>query len=115
MSRKIKEYENLIGLLLGPVRERPAMYLGEARLTMMPNFITGYEMGYQMTKSDNSSTEHYFESPGFLNWYFEKNTIGRLTNTWMNPFWDEANGDDFEALMIYFKHLEEYANFLKHK
>lgn len=114
MRRNIKEYENLIGLLLGPIRERPAMFLGEARISRLPNFIQGYEMGYQMTKTENSHKEYYFDAPGFLNWYFDKHNIG-LTNTWMNPFWDEAHGDDFEALKVYFHRLEEYSNYLKNK
>ena len=42
----IKLPNSLTDILLDVVRERPAMYLGEAKISNLANFIIGYMIGF---------------------------------------------------------------------
>ncbi len=53
MGTDIKEYKNLTGLLLGLIRQRTGMFLGEPRISLLKNFIFGYDMGFQMAKNND--------------------------------------------------------------
>ncbi len=108
MPTDIKEYKNLIGLLLGPIRERPAMFLGENKISELPNFLLGYSMSSLMTKTSETHVDKYFNEPGFIDWYFNKYNI-TWTSFWQTPFLEEAKGDEKKALNLFFKYLEEYS------
>jgi hypothetical protein len=110
MKHNIKEYKNLIGLLLGPVKERPALFISQAKISRLPNFITGYKIGNFMASDVNDTIDPYFENPGFINWFFEKYNIE--SPIMEKPFLDEANGDEKKALDLFFTYLEEYAKFI---
>jgi len=107
MGTDLKEYRNLTGLLLGPIRERPGMYLGEPRISLLPNFILGYSMGFHMAKNIDEAMDEYFGETGFLEWFLKKYKI-KQTSFWQTPFLDEANNDEKKALEIFFKYLDEY-------
>jgi DNA gyrase/topoisomerase IV subunit B len=107
MGTDIKEYKNLTGLLLGPIRQRPAMYLGEAKISSLPNFILGYNMGFNMARNRDVSIDEYFSENGFLEWFFKKYNIAQ-TSFWHTPFLEEAKQDEKKALELFFKYLEEY-------
>lgn len=108
MAKGFKDYKDLTGLLLGPIRERPAMYLGEGKISKLQNFIFGYSIGFLMAKQSDKQIDTYFDKPGFLDWFTEKYNI-KQTNFWYAPFLDEANGDEKLALELFFKYLEEYS------
>lgn len=107
MGTDFKEYKNLTGLLLGPIRQRPAMYLGEPKISLLPNFILGYHLGFYMAKNHDTVMDKYFGETGFLEWFFKKFNIGQ-TSFWMTPFLNEANQDERKALELFFKYLDEY-------
>lgn len=109
MGTDIKEYKNLTGFLLGPVRQRPGMYLGEPKISLLPNLILGYSIGFHMAKSNDTAMDNYFGETGFLEWFFKKYNIGQ-TSFWKTPFLDEANQDEQKALELFFKYLDEYNN-----
>jgi hypothetical protein len=104
---KIRDYKGLTNFLLEVVRIRPAMYLGEAKLSLLPTFIIGYNIGYHMANSSDQDIDEYFDGNGFLEWFYKKRNI-RNTGSWTTPFLEEAKGDESKALMLFFKHLEEY-------
>src|SRR6218665_702852 len=108
MSTNIRDYKHLIGLLLGPVRERPALFLGENKISKLPEFIVGYNMGYLMTRTPDTPAERYFDDPGFIEWFFEKHKIPRY-GLWHQAFLEQAHGDEKKALDLFFTSLEEYA------
>jgi hypothetical protein len=112
MTTNNKEYKNLIGLLLGPIRERPAMYLGENKISNLPNFIIGYSMGFLMAKNADTPIDNYFDNPGFITWYLNTKKI-TWASYWHTLFLEEAKGDEKEALDLFFKYLEEYSKYLK--
>lgn len=107
MGKDYKEYKNLIGLLLGPIRQRPAMYLGEYKISMLPNFIFGYNMGFYIAKNNDVDMDAYFDECGFLEWFYKKYNIEK-SSFWITPFLEEAKNDEKKALDIYFKYLDEY-------
>lgn len=107
MPIDIKIYKDLLGVLLGPVRERPALYLGEYKISSLPNFITGYSLGRHVNKSNDAKPDRYDE-PGFIDWYFKAYKIEN-TSFWQTPFLKEAKGDEKKALDLFFKYLEEYS------
>jgi|KBSSwiStaDraftv2_1062776.scaffolds.fasta_scaffold1934832_2 hypothetical protein len=107
MSATANEYKNLIELLLGPIIKRPAMFLGQARISMLPNFIIGYNMGYHIAKNDGDMIEKQLGEGGFLDWLLKKKNIPG-PNSWTTPFPDEANYDEEKAIQLLFKYLEEY-------
>lgn len=100
-------YKDLIGLLLGPIRERPALFLGEYKISALPNFITGYSIGRHLNKSSNAKPDR-FDEPGFIDWYFKTYKIESKI-FWHTPFLEEAKGDEKKALDLFFKYLEEYS------
>jgi len=108
MGNDIKKYKNLTGLLLGPIRKRPGMYLGEPKISLLSNFIFGYQMGFYMAKNNDGAMDEYFGETGFLEWFFKKYNI-RQTSFWRTPFLDEADQDEKKALELFFKYLEEYS------
>jgi hypothetical protein len=108
MVTDLKIYKDLIGLLLGPVRERPALYLGEYKISALPNFITGYSLGRHLNKNTDAKPDKYFDEPGFIQWYFKKYNIAD-TSFWQTPFLEEAKGDEKIALDLFFKYLDEYS------
>ena len=108
MPTDLKIYKDLTGVLLGPVRERPALYLGEYKISKLPNFITGYSIGSHMTKNIDAQPDKYFEGPGFINWFFKKYNIAD-TSFWQTPFLEEAKGDEKKALDLFFDYLDEYS------
>jgi hypothetical protein len=63
------QYNNLTELLLKFVRARPGMYLGKNKISMLTNFIYGYDF-----RDAISSTERdfFFGENGFLEWYRNK-------------------------------------------
>ena len=107
METDFKEYKNLTGLLLGPIRQRPAMYLGEAKISLLSNFIFGYSMGFHMAKSSDNEIDDYFGEAGFLEWFFQKYNLEQ-TSFWETPFLNEANNDEKKALQLFFEYLEKY-------
>jgi len=100
------EHKNLTELLLGKIRQRPGMYLGEAKISKLLNFIVGYVMGYFLAKGKN---DEYFGDNGFLEWFHKKYNV-KQTSYWQTPFLEEADSDEAKALVLYFKYLEEYYN-----
>jgi DNA gyrase/topoisomerase IV subunit B len=109
MGIDMKEYKNLTGILLGPIRQRPGMYLGEPKISLLPNFILGYSIGYHMAKNNDDAMDNYFGETGFLDWFFKKYTI-EPTSLWRTPFLEEANQDEGKALELFFKYLDEFNN-----
>ena len=107
MMNHTKDYKNLIGFLLGPIRERPGMYLGKNEISCLANIIIGYSIGHEMGKSAESSTDTTFVD--FLKWYENKNSLPRASY-WKQYFLNEANQNETLALELFFRHLEEYNN-----
>lgn len=105
--KSVSEYKNLVDFLLKVVRERPAMYLGEAKLSRLPNFITGYNIGYHIAAQNDEGDGYFDQQHGFLQWFYNKYNIEQ-TSFWETLFLSEAQGDDKQALLLFFKYLEEY-------
>jgi hypothetical protein len=108
MSTNLKDCKDLIGILLGPIRKRPALFLGEKQISKLPNFIAGYSIGYSMAKESEASFEKYFEEPGFLNWFYQSHNL-EPESFWHLSFLEEANGNEEKALDLYFSYLEKYS------
>lgn len=106
---KVKDYKNLTGFLLGPVRERPAMYLGNGnvKISSVLNFITGYSIGFEMAKENATAIDDYFSENGFVEWFLKKKGIENIS-FWETPLLEEANNDEEKALHLFFEYLEKY-------
>lgn len=106
---KYKEYKNLTNFLLGPVRKRPAMYLGNGniKLSSIQNLITGYNIGFEMARNEDVSFDDYFGEDGFVSWFLKKKNIEKIS-FWETLLLEEANYDEEKALYLYFDYLEEY-------
>ena len=104
MTKQTQDYQDLLSFLLGPLRERPGMYLGEPKISKLVNFISGYMICLGITNNDDK----YFDNPGFLSWLYKKYNLD-MTSYWIDPFLKEANGDEKKALQLYFNYLEEYS------
>ena len=102
----------LVDFLLNVVRIRPAMYLGEAKISRLTTFISGYQIGYFTAMQDGSVMDEYFGRNGFLEWFYRKYNIENKS-FWEIPFLEMANHDDAQALLIYFEYLEKYRNVIK--
>ncbi len=109
MSKNLKDYKNLTGMLLGPIRERPVMYLGEPKISKLSNFIIGYQLGYLMAKKTNSHDDDYLGEFGFLEWFYKKYNI-KVTSFWETPFLEKVKNNEEKALQLFFSYLEEYQN-----
>ncbi len=107
IGTNIKVYKDLLGLLLGPVREKPGMYIGEAKISNLPNFIIGYNMAIQMSTDTTISSDRYFQ-PGFLEWFYHRYHI-KPASFWETAFLEEAKNDEEKALELFFEYLEEYS------
>jgi hypothetical protein len=105
----LKEYKDLTGFLLGPLRKRPGMFLGRPEISRLPNFILGYSIGFEMAKTSDNEADYYFGENGFLDWYF-KMFPERFSSYWTDSFLIEANNDETLALEIFFNYLERYKN-----
>ncbi len=108
MGTEVIEYKDLTDFLLGVVRIRPAMYLGEAKISLLPTFIIGYMVGCNLARNPDFK-DTYFDDGGFLEWMDQKYHIGQ-PNSWTTPFLDQSNDDERKALELYFNYLEEYHN-----
>ena len=113
MPADIKIYKDLLGLLLGPIKERPGMFLGKPEISKLQTYIVGYDMGFQMTGRDPIIEDRYF-NPGFINWFYKKYKI-RETSFWETPFLEQAKNDERIALELFFQYLEEYSKSLTEK
>lgn len=83
------------------------MYLGAPKLSRLPNFIVGYQLGFSMAKPDDMLMDPYFGRGGFLDWYFTQYPE-RLSSFWTDSFLEEAQDDDELALNLFFDYLERY-------
>ncbi len=100
---------SLTDILLGVVRERPAMYLGEAKISNLSNFIIGYMIGWYAAKDSDENQDEYFSDNGFLEWFYI-NQNRKLDSSWQTPFLEKAKDDETKALVIFFEYLEKYKN-----
>jgi hypothetical protein len=80
MPKNINDYKGLTEILLGPVRKRPGMYLGEAKISKFANFIIGYRIGYLVAKNDNELEDIYFGELGFIEWFYKKYNIDNTSH-----------------------------------
>jgi hypothetical protein len=96
----ILEYKNLTELLLFVIRMRPHMFLREAKISNLVDFLNGYRFG-------NALKDEYFGEDGFLEWFWKKYNI-KYPSFWQTAFLDEANDDEKKALELYFGYLDEY-------
>ena len=104
MKKHTQEYRDLLSFLLGTLRKRPGMYLGEAKISKLVNFISGYMICLNIT----GNADKYFDNPGFLSWLYDNYNFDK-TSYWTDPFLKEANGDESKALELFFNYLEEYS------
>jgi hypothetical protein len=107
MGHEAFEYKNLTEFLLRVVRQRPAMYLSEAKISLLPTFIFGYMTAFGLGKNVGASMDEYFGENGFLEWMDQKYNIGQL-NSWTTLFPDKTNNDEKKSLELYFNYLQEY-------
>lgn len=97
---------DLTHFLLNNVRRTPSIYLKNATISNLSIFLSGYQC--------SNPTDKYFSLEyGFLKWYYNKKGINEVYfSTWEYPFLLEASDDEFMALQLYFKYLQEYCDFL---
>ena len=107
MTDNTNEYRNLTELLLGPIRKRPAMFLGDNKISSLSKFITGYSFGFDAAKTSDKEFDNYFGEFGFIEWFLREQNLQR-TSFWETPFLDKAHSDEQKALQIYFDYLEKY-------
>jgi len=99
---KEESEDKLTNLLLDVIRVRPAMYLGLARLDMLATFISGYMLA--------QTNDKYFGDNGFIDWFFKEKglDLSKFSILGDTLFLDESNGDQYEALLMYFSYLAKY-------
>lgn len=108
MGTDNNDYQNLTEFLLGPLRIRPAMYLGKATISSLAIFVGGYMVGFRNGKDSDSPFDDFFGENGFLEWFFKKYEI-ESPSFWETPFLDKVNQDQEAALELFFTYLEEYS------
>jgi hypothetical protein len=89
-------------------RKRPAMYLGEATLSNLQNFIAGYYFPQDMHKFSLIPQEQQFQD--FHDWVARYCGWKESTAGWKNIILQECQGDEKKALDSFF---ELYDNFYR--
>jgi hypothetical protein len=99
-AQRIIEGENLYDFLDG-IRLRPAMWLGESKISLMQPYIEGF------LRAQNDEIEH---QPPFYDFHdFVGNYFGRhSTPGWKNMILEANNGDELAALNQFFVLLDEF-------
>lgn len=99
------EYKNLCELLLFVLRNRSSLFIKEAKMTNLSIFINGFY-------ASNPNDFYFDDEKGFLTWVKQKI---KSTNsaTWEEWFINEAAGDEYQALNLYFNYLENYYNSIR--
>jgi hypothetical protein len=91
--------------LLAAIRERPALYLGQASLSALYHFLNGYEQAC----GDCLGTETpRFVPHGFHDWVAYRVHFHESTSGWKNMMVNRF-GDGLPAILKFFEFLDEYA------
>lgn len=101
---ELKEYGNLTNIILDLIRERPNMYLRDAKISSLNTFLLGYQMAENM---NSVKTDDFFGEIGFTNWFMKLKRIEFL-NSIETPFLDECDNNEQKALELYFEYVEKY-------
>jgi hypothetical protein len=105
--KQSSDFKDLTGLLLGPIRERPGMFLGQDKISKLVSFITGYALCLDLNGIKDKYFGHFSE-PGFSEWLLRKKNVA-FASTWDWPLLEEANHDEQQALQLFFIYLEEFS------
>ncbi len=87
--------------VLDRMRERPALYMGEASLTALNNFIYGFREGCNYENSEEPSFDKFNDFIG--NYYGKYTTAG-----WKNLILANHFGNEAESLKRFFEILDEF-------
>lgn len=94
------DYTNLTELLIKVIKDRSALFIKEAKISNLSIFITGYY-------ACNSKDLYFDDSTGFVAWFLKKESPKKMS-MWQDYFLAKVQSDEHEALVLYFKYLEEY-------
>ncbi|MES2703145.1 MAG: hypothetical protein V4649_10925 [Bacteroidota bacterium] len=100
---------SLTDIILGAMRERPLLFFGQARISNLADFISGYSTGFYAARNSQEKEDEFFSDDSFIEWFYKKKNLEN-GGSWRTPFLEEANGDEAKALLIFFEYLEQYKN-----
>jgi hypothetical protein len=99
--------KDLIDFLLTDLRLRPGMYLTAYNFSYLDIYLTGVQITcWQLDKAGKYSGR-FFGEDGFLKWSWQKYNLTQPSFR-LHHYLEFANGDEREALDLFFKDLEMY-------
>lgn len=91
--------------LIERIRPRPALYLGSASITRLQSFLHGYQIAVEEL---NSTIEGDPPFGYFHDWVAMKFGKYESTSGWCHMLLESTNGDEEEALKLFFVHLDQF-------
>ena len=99
--------KDLIDFLLVSLRPRPGMYLTAYNLSYLSIFLTGVEITCWQLDKSGEYLKRFSGEKGFLQWSWRKYSLGHPPFK-LHHYLDFANGNEKEALDLFFEDLETY-------
>ncbi|OJJ20998.1 hypothetical protein BKI52_10510 [marine bacterium AO1-C] len=94
--------KTLTKFLLEHLQQRPGMFLKEPKLSALSTFLLGYSIGRSQINDDG-----FFGEQGFIQWLLHKKGNPKVS-FWEVVLMEEAQNDEYQALELFFRYLEEY-------
>lgn len=99
--------KDLIDFLLTELRVRPGMYLTAYHFSYLDIFLTGVQITCWQPDKAGGYAERFFGENGFLNWSWQKYNLGNPSSR-LHHYLEFSNGNEKEALDLFFRDLEVY-------
>ena len=106
-------HSNLIDFLLTVLRPRPGMYLTAYNFSFLNIYLTGVQITCGQLDKTGEYSESFFGENGFLQWSWKKYNLGYPSYR-VDHYLEYANGDEKEALDLFFEDLEAYHSEISH-
>lgn len=92
--------------LINAMEKRPAMYIGDNKISSLNTFLNGYLFS---ASSHNILAEKVFPPFWFFHeWAMEKYSWSESTAGWKNILLQENNHDEEKSLEVFFKMIKEF-------
>jgi hypothetical protein len=105
--------KDLVDFLLNDLGPRPAMYLTAYNLSYLNIYLTGVDITCWQLDESGKYLERFSGENGFLQWSWRKYDLGRPSFKFYH-YLEFADGDEKEALDLFFEDLEAYQSVSSH-
>lgn len=99
--------KDLVDFLLIDLRLRPGMFLTAYNFSYLSIYLTGVEITCWHLDNSGEYLERFSGENGFVQWSWRKYDLGHPSFK-LHHYLEFANGNDKEALDLFFEDLEAY-------